>query len=447
MYLKTQKFLIMGVSKSGVAVAKYALSRGAQCYLYEELKNAKIDSAISDLINLGARYIPIEKAESALEIIDILVLSPGVPINHPLAVKAKQMGKRIIGEMEFGFLQFSPLTVAVTGTNGKTTTATLIDSILRESEIDSRLVGNVGVPISGVLGDIDKNSVCVTEVSSFQLESMTAFCPHIACILNISPDHLERHYTMENYIFLKKRIFKNQRESEYTVLNYDDQTVRAFSTQTRAKVVWVSVNEKVDGAYMQNGKLYFYDELIMEASELRLKGLHNISNALFAISSAKLLGVQTEKIVNALKSFKGVKHRVELIAEKQGVSYFNDSKSTNTASTLSAIESMQRPTVLILGGSEKGEEYYELFKKIKQSCVLHTVLTGASRFNMLEQAGKVGYTNITLTGDFNFAVKIASIIAQEGDSVLLSPACASFDLFNGFEERGEAFIKAVENLL
>ncbi len=446
MYLKTQKFLVMGVSKSGVAVTKYAISRGADCYIYEELKNTKIDTSIAELINMGAKFVSPEKAEQVLEIIDVVVLSPGVPINHPLTVKAKQLGKRIIGEMEFGFLQFSPLVLAVTGTNGKTTTATLIDCILRESGLKTQLVGNVGVPITSALGDIEKDTVCVTEVSSFQLESANAFCPHISCVTNIAPDHLERHYNMENYIYLKKRIFKNQRESEYTVLNYDDETVRGFATQTRAKVVWVSVSERVDGAYRSGGKLYYKEEFIMNETDLKLNGAHNVSNSLFAIVYAKLMGVSTECIVNALKSFKGVKHRVELVCEKDGVTYYNDSKSTNTASAISAIESMTRPTVLILGGSEKGEDYYDLFSKIKESVVTEVILTGASRYNMLQQAGKTGYSNITLTSDFNYAIKIAKLLSKQGDNVLFSPACASFDRFSNFEERGEAFVKAVEEL-
>ncbi len=446
MHLKTQKFLIMGVSKSGLAVTKYALEHNADCYIYEELKNAKIDATIAELINLGAKYVSMEKAQATLEIIDVLVLSPGVPINHPLAVRAKQLKKRIIGEMEFGFLQFSPTVLAITGTNGKTTTATLIDCILRENGTKTQLVGNVGVPITSVLNEVDRDTVCVTEVSSFQLESINSFCPHIACVINVAPDHLERHYNMDNYVYLKKRIFKNQRESEYTVLNYDDQTTRTFAEETRGKVVWVSVFEKVDGAYRIGGKLYYKEEFIMEETELRLKGTHNISNALFAIAYAKLIGVSNECIESALKTFKGVRHRVEFVCEKEGVSYFNDSKSTNTASAISAIDSMTKPTVLILGGSEKGEDYYDLFSKIKESPITEIVLTGASRYNMLSQAGKSDCSNITLTNDFNYAVKIAKLFAKEGDNVLFSPACASFDKFSNFEERGDAFIKAVEEL-
>ncbi len=446
MYLKKQKFLIVGISKSGFSATKYALSRGAECYIYEELKNPKIEASMTELTKIGAKALNPESVYQKLNDIDVLVLSPGVPINHPVAVRAKQQSKRIIGELEFGFLQFSPTVLAITGTNGKTTTATLVDVMLREGGLTTQLVGNVGVPITSVLSETDRNTVCITEVSSFQLESVNAFCPHIACITNIAPDHLERHYNMENYIFLKKRIFKNQRESEYTVLNYDDEIVRGFATETKGKVVWFSILERVDGAYRTGGKLYYKDEYIISESEMMLNGEHNVANVLLAIVYAKLMGVNTQAIVTALKTFRGVKHRVELVCEKNGVSYYNDSKSTNTASAISAIGAMKKPTVLILGGSEKGEEYYDLFSKIKESPITEVILTGASRYNMLQQAGKTGYTNLTVTANFLNAIKIASTFAKEGDNVLFSPACASFDSFSSFEERGEAFIKAVKEL-
>ena len=447
MNVKTQKFLILGASKSGCASAEYILANGGVCAVYEELKSQKIEQSIQKLKELGALIIGTEEVEKFLEQTDVLVLSPGVPINHSLAVSAKAKGIRIVGELEFGFNQFNPVNIAVTGTNGKTTTATLIDCILKSAKINSKLAGNVGVPITSLVNETDKNTVFVTEVSSFQLESVNAFCPHIACVLNISPDHLERHYSMENYVFLKKRIFKNQRESEYTVLNFDDQTVKNFFTETRAKTVWVSINGRVDGAYRENGKLYYKGEYVIDEKDLKLYGEHNVYNTLFAIACAKLMGVETNVIATSLQSFKGVKHRMELVAESNGVKYYNDSKATNTASTVVAIKTMREPTVLILGGSEKGEEYNTLFEEIKVSTVKHVVLTGASRYNMLSSAGQVGFTDVTVTANFDFAVKIAKMIASPGDNVLLSPACASFDFFTNYEERGLKFIKLVGEIV
>ena len=230
------------------------------------------------------------------------------------------------------------------------------------------------------------------------------------------------------------------------MLNYDDEIVRDFDKESNAKIIYISLKEKVNGSYKIDKKLYFLNEYIMDVDDLSLKGEHNVFNALFAISIAKLMGVDNSIIIDALKNFKGVKHRMEIVAKKEGITFYNDSKATNTASTIVAIENMKEPTVLILGGSEKGEEYLKLFQKIKTSCVKHVILTGASRLNMLDCAGKVGYSNITVTPDFETAVKITKIISKEGDNVLLSPACASFDCFNGYEERGDTFKSIVEGL-
>ena len=445
MDIKTQKFLVLGISKSGYNVGKYILNRGGSCYIYEENKNPKVDTAIDELLAIGAIKLSSPIDENVLKNIDVVVISPGVPINHEVALKSKQMGKRIISELEFSFMQKMPLIVGVTGTNGKTTTVSFIDAILKNSNRKGLLLGNVGVPVSSKIDEINENTVCITEVSSFQLEASTNLVPHISCILNIAPDHLERHYSMDNYIFLKRRLIKNQRESEYAILNYDDQTVKSSFSETKAKVLWVSLKERVIGAYKVEDKLYFNDEYIMDVNDLSLSGEHNEYNALFSIAVCKLLKIENHIIVEALKKFKGVSHRIEFVKEIDGVRFYDDSKSTNTSSTITAIKSMKTPTILILGGSEKGEKYDKMFEEIKSSPIVHIVLTGASRYNMLESAGKVGFSNVTLTADFSFAVKIAKLCANSGDSVLLSPACASFDSFNNYEERGELFKKLVES--
>ncbi len=447
MYIKRQKFLVLGISKSGSAVADYVLSHGGTCYLYEEKRTDKVLDAISKLVEKGGVVVEKEQGLKAVEIVDIVVISPGVPINHPLAIRTKELGKRLIGELEFAYIAFSPLFIAVTGTNGKTTTVSLLNAILCESGFDCKLVGNSGVPLSSEIGNINKDTVCVTEVSSFQLESVNAFCPHIACVTNLAPDHLERHYTMENYLFLKKRIFKNQKESEYTILNYDDKTVREFATESKGKVVYISLKERVNGAYLENGTLYYNGKYVIDQNQLSLKGEHNVCDALFAIACAQLMGVSTEIAAKVLKEFKGVRHRVELVAEKNGVKFYNDSKATNTASTISALNSMTLPTILILGGSEKGENYQLLFEKIKQSNVRQVILTGVSRKNMAREAEKVGLENLSMISQFDLAVQFACMIARENESVLLSPACASFDCFSSFEERGDTFCKIVETFL
>ena len=445
MYIKNRKFLILGVSKSGIAAAKYLLNGNADCFYYEEMSSEKIRAAKRELNVLGGKEATADNIDAVLSAIEIVVISPGVPINHPVAVRAKSLGKRIIGEFELGFESFIPPFIGVTGTNGKTTTVSLIDAILKTAGVNGKLVGNVGVPITSEL-DGSKDSVYVAEVSSFQLESVTEFHPYISCVLNVSPDHLERHYSMENYIFLKKRIFANQRESDYCVLNYDDETVRSFYPDVKAKVVWVSCEEEVDGAYLKDGALYFKGERITEAADIPLVGWHNVYNVLFAAACTRLLGIAPEVIQKAIKEFKGVPYRTQLIAEINGVKFINDSKSTNTASTMTAVAAAKVPTVLILGGSEKGESYEKLFASIKNSAVKHVVLTGASRRNMLAAADKTEYGDITVCADFDCAVKIAAMMANGGEEVLLSPACASFDAFSNFEERGERFNKIVEEL-
>ena len=446
MNVKNQTFFVLGVSKSGCAVAEHVLAKGGKCYIFDQLDSEKVKTNKNNLLLKGAINVLEENVDQILEIIDVLVVSPGVPINHEIAVKAKRKGKYIIGELEFAYQIKTPLTVAVTGTNGKTTTCTLINEILKKEGLNSFLLGNVGEPVTAKNNEIADDSLCVVEVSSFQLETVNSFCPHISCVLNIAPDHLERHYSMENYVFLKKRIFKNQREGEYCILNYDDLVVRNFDRETRAKTVWVSCREKVNGAYLLDGNLYYKDEIIISENEIVLKGEHNLYNVLFAIGVAKLLGVSNQSIISVLKTFKGVRHRIETVENKDGVTFYNDSKATNVASTLSAVKTMEKPTVLILGGSEKGECFDELFSAIKNSMIKQVVITGATRFKMLESAKKMNYESVSLTPDFESAVKLATILAGSGENVLLSPACASFDCFNGYEERGEKFEKIVRNL-
>lgn len=446
MYIKTQKFFVLGVSKSGFAAASLILERGGTCYIYEELDSPKISAAIAKLLSLGATRVTGETAEEYIEKSDVLVISPGVPINHEIAVAFRAAGKRIVGEAEFGFASLLPPIIAVTGTNGKTTVVSMLKKIFDEAGVKNELLGNVGVPVCSRVNDICENTVCITEISSFQLESFSEFKPHVACITNISPDHLVRHYTMENYVYLKRRILQNLKESEYAVLNYDDETVRSFAEGIRGKTVWVSLKERVNGAYTEGDFFCFNGKKITKITDLPVKGEHNEYDALFAIAAAVLCGISEKDIENALKTFCGVPHRVELVSEINGVKFYDDSKSTNTASALTAIRAMTAPTVVILGGSEKGEKYEALFSAMKNSPVKHAVITGASRFAMFEAARASGIKEVTVTANFRSAVKIAATLACTGDAVLLTPACASFDEFSSYEERGETFKEAIREV-
>ncbi len=439
MLLERQAFLVAGLSRSGVSAAEFLLSRGAKTYLYDDLEEGAVKAAFSALQSKGG--IPLKKEDvfSQIERCDILVLSPGIPVDHPLPVAFKRAGKRILGEAELGVFCLRANLVAVTGTNGKTTTVSLIDEMIRASGRKSIACGNIGKPITSCVDELEEKDFAVAEISSFQLETLTSIQPHIGVVLNLTEDHLNRHYNMENYAYLKRRMLKNQTESEFCVLNYDDKTVRAFSEKTKAKAVYFSLTERVDGGYLEQGTLYYKGERICEESELSLRGAHNTANALASACVAKLLEIKNEVICSVLATFRGVKHRIQTIGEVNGVTFINDSKATNVDSAIKAIESVKGETVLLLGGKDKGYAYEPLIEAIKRSSVVHTVLYGENSFKILSAALKSGYNAVTLCRAFDLAVRIAYLTAREGQNVLLSPASASFDQFTSYEERGERF--------
>lgn len=446
MYLKKDAFLIVGISKSGVSATEFLLNKGAKCYIYDDLANQRVLTEYKRLESLGATVVAKDEITDLLTQIDVVVLSPGVAIDHDIPLKAKKLGKRIIGELELAYLFLKSPIVAVTGTNGKTTTCTMIDGLLKSGGIDSRLCGNIGTPISSIVNSLNDNSVIVAETSSFQLETVNAFTPHVALITNVTPDHLSRHYNMENYLFIKSKVLINLKESEYAVLCYDDPLVAKLGEKTRAKVLYFSTKAQVNGAYVENGKIYFKGKALIDVSQLPVSGEHNLSNFLGALCVAKIMGVSDENIIEGLKSFKGVKHRIQYVETIDGVDFYNDSKATNSDATEKAIESMSKPTVLILGGKDKGLEFTGLFRKIRDSLVKCVVLTGESRYKLLDGARAVGYEKVSLCDDFYTAIELSTLLAKDGDCVLFSPACSSFDKFNDYEQRGDAFIKFVEQL-
>lgn len=445
MYFSKQKFLVFGLSVSGVMAAKKLLSLGAKTYIFDEDASGRVDKAVKELLSLGAEAVT-ENVLSVIKDCDVIVLSPGVRIDHPLLVSAKKAGKRVIGELEFGSLFMRAPMVAVTGTNGKTTTCSMISAILDRAGVKNKLLGNYGVPLTLNGEELGENDVGVVEVSSFQLETVRSFTPHIAVELNVTSDHLDRHYTRENYIFLKSRLLSGLRESEYAVLNFDDETTRSFGAGLKAKVVWFSRKEEVDGAFEKDGAAYYMGEKILDFSEMNLSGDHNRENALAAIAAAKLLEIENEDIARALKEFKGVRHRLETVAEINGVKFINDSKATNVDSTIKALSAMTEPTVIILGGKGKNEDYKPLFEEMKNRGVKCAVLTGEECYKLLEAAKAIKFEPVILCEDFDNAVKISALIAESGDNVLLSPAAASFDRFFNYEERGEEFARIVGEL-
>lgn len=330
----------------------------------------------------------------------------------------------------------------MTGTNGKTTTVSMIEKILSEGGIKAHACGNIGAPMTGFV-NLPETEVAVAEISSFQLETLGSLCPHVGVVLNVTEDHLNRHYNMDNYIFLKSKLLKNSTEAEYAVLNFDDGIVRGFAEKTKARVLYFSVREKVYGAYLENGGLYFCGERILSASDLLTDGLHNIQNALAAIAAAKVMGVSSESIARSLASFKGIRHRIEYVGSADGVKYVDDSKGTNVDATVKAVGCMKEETVLLLGGKDKGYDYDKLFVRLRSSPVVHAVLYGENRFRLFESALRCGFDRITLCADFAFAVRLARMVAERGQTVLLSPASASFDEFASYEERGDKFVAIV----
>ena len=444
MYPKKQKFFVLGLSKSGIAAATFLLEKKAKTYVYDDVVGSEIEERIKQLEEKGAIRVKKDGLMKTAELCDVLVLSPGIPIDHPISVAFRKNGKAVVGETELAARYMRCPMIAVTGTNGKTTTVSMIERILCQEGFNAKACGNIGEPMISFC-DLEQESVAVAEISSFQLETLNSFQPHIAAVLNITEDHLNRHYNMENYVFLKAKLLKNLSGAEYAILNYDDEIVRSFSRKTKATCLYFSVRERVDGAYYQDGALYYYGEKIMEEKELLTGGIHNVQNALCAIICAKLMGVQTQNIVKALSDFRGIKHRVELICEKDGVKYVDDSKGTNVDATIKAVNCMKGNTVLLLGGKDKGYDYDKLFAFLQTSAVTHAVLYGENRWRLLESAQKAEMQNVSLCENMELAVYIAKNTAKSGDTVLLSPASASFDAFSGYEERGDKFAQLVRS--
>ena len=446
MYFKNQKFMVAGMSKSGESSARFLLDRGAEVFVYDDVINDNIIAVMNGLATDGAHIVTAETYADAIGACDILVVSPGIPIDNPLPVAFRKQGKPIIGEEELGALYLRATSIAVTGTNGKTTTVSMMNSVLENAGKNSVACGNIGNPLVGVVEKLDFDDYAVIEISSFQLETLSSLRPHIAVITNISEDHLNRHYNMENYIFLKSKILKTLRESEYAVLNYDDPIVREFANRTKAKPIYFSMQTRINGAYYENGSVYFNGEKYFDVTELTINGVHNAYNALACVAVAGILGLDKKITAQAICAFKGVKHRIQVVREVNGVTYVDDSKGTNVDAALKAAQSMANPTIILLGGKDKGDDYVPLFEGLSTTPVVHAIIYGENRFKMLNAAIKAGFVGFSLCSEFNTAVKIAQFIAKPGQCVLLSPASSSFDSFLNYEERGDAFREIVEKI-
>lgn len=446
MYFKNQKFLVAGLSKSGESSAVFLLDRGAEVYLYDDVVSDNVSAVCEKLEKSGAHTVKAEEFQTIASMCDVLVLSPGIPIDTTLPISFRKQGKAIIGEEELAALYLRATAVAVTGTNGKTTTVSMMNDILNAAGKHSIACGNIGNPLIKEVGNLGFDDFAVIEISSFQLETLSSLRPHIAIITNVTEDHLNRHYNMENYIFLKSKILRNMRESEYAVLNYDDPTVRSFAKNCKAKIIYFSLQSKVDGAYFEDGGLYFKGEKYLDMADMTVGGAHNVYNALACIAASNILGLDKRAVGQAICAFKGIRHRLEKIREVEGVSYIDDSKGTNIDATLKAAQTMTSPTVILLGGKDKGYDYAPLFENLLSTHVIHAVIYGENRFKMLNAAIKSDFVSVSLCSDFETAVRLARFIAKPGQNVLLSPASSSFDSFSNYEERGDVFKSIVEGM-
>jgi UDP-N-acetylmuramoylalanine--D-glutamate ligase len=441
-----KNFLIAGVSASGLSAGRLLLGRGANVFLYDQSPNAELkklcDSGAVDISNYSA-----EKTDNILKQIYLVIKSPGVPPEISIIDRAVCRGLPVISEIELGWYNYKGTVLAITGTNGKSTVTSLVSEIVNQAGHKCNLCGNIGTPFTKYCGD-GFNSFCAVEISSFQLENCYEFKPHISAVLNIAQDHLNRHHSMKNYINAKKRILKNQRKTEYTVLNFDCYNTRQFFENAESEIFWFSGRQKVKGAYIENGNIMFCGEKILHTDELKLIGEHNILNALAAVCFGKILDIKNDDIAKAVSGFKGIAHRLNIAAVKGGVTFYNDSKSTNAHSTLTAVKAMTQKTVLLLGGSDKNENLKPFFKELKKyRKIWHCVLFGQAKERFASEARACGYNDFSLCeGGMQSAVTEAYQICKGEGAVLLSPACASYDEFDNFERRGEKFIQIVNNL-
>jgi UDP-N-acetylmuramoylalanine--D-glutamate ligase len=448
MELKGKKVLVVGLGKSGLAAALFLRRHGAQVTVSDLRSAQALGQEIPSLLEAG---ISVEAGGHGLLTFrrqDLIVVSPGVPLLTPELVQVRNLGLPIIGELELAarFLQGNVL--AITGSNGKTTTTTLCGEIFSAAGLKTVVAGNIGVPVIETVDQSDPGAWSVLEVSSFQLETTESFHPQIAVILNITPDHLDRHGTFENYVTMKEKIFANQTGEDYLILNGDDPVTQQAASRARSQILWFSRSKIVRrGTFLMNGMLMFRPSEqaspipVLPLAEISLKGEHNIENVLAAVCAACVANIPAQVIARAVASFQAVEHRLEFVAAIHGVDYYNDSKATNVDATAKAIASFPGNIHLILGGKDKNSDYTELNALLRAR--VKAVYTIGSAAEKIERQ-IAGVTRVVQAGTLEAAVDQAASQAVAGDVVLLAPACSSFDQFENYEHRGRVFKQAVK---
>lgn len=447
----SQKVLVAGTGISGIAAAKLLLAKGGEVVLYDG--NEKLDAEkIKKNFDEDAKVTVVlgELKRTDLLGVELSVISPGIPMDAPFVAVLDEAGVPIWSEIQLAFHCAKGKLAAITGTNGKTTTTALTGEIMKSFYESVFVVGNIGEPYTAHALETVEDSVTVAEVSSFQLETIMDFRPNVSAILNITPDHLDRHKTMECYIEVKEGITKNQKEGDTCVLNYEDSVLREFGETLKINVVYFSSRQTLKkGYYLDDGKIVYNDGSkvveIVDIRDLKLLGRHNHENVMAAVAISMNMGVPLEKIQEVIKNFEAVEHRIEYVTERFGVKYYNDSKGTNPDAAMQAIKAMPGPTILIAGGYDKHSEFDEWIESFDGK-VRYLVLIGQTRDKIAECAKRHGFTDIMYAEDLLEAVQVCASYANPGDNVLLSPACASWGQFKNFEERGTKFKEYVRSL-
>jgi UDP-N-acetylmuramoylalanine--D-glutamate ligase len=443
-----KEIVIVGMARSGMAAAEFLWKRGARVTVSDNRPPAALQSEIRILNERAIRYEAGGHSMELFDSADLIVVSPGVPLSLPVLRHAAQMGKTLISEIELASRYLRGKVIAITGTNGKTTTTTLIGEILRTGGCPVQVGGNIGTPLVSLVESSAEDTWSVVELSSFQLEAAPTFRPDIAVILNITPDHLDRYASFDAYVQAKLNIFENQITSDFAVLNHEDPNLQKAAAKIRSRVFWFSGNHEVPcGTYAVGGQILFESgkasEQVMRCEEVPLKGRHNIENVAAAITAGRLAGVPSSSIAKSVRNFKAVEHRLEPVAEIKGVHFFNDSKATNVDATIKALEAFESGVILILGGRDKGGDFRTLAPLLQQRAKSVILLGEASDKIRTQLAGIVPMAQAYSMDD---AVMRAFQQAAPGNTILLAPACASFDMFQNYEHRGREFKAAVGRL-
>ncbi|HHX12854.1 MAG TPA: UDP-N-acetylmuramoyl-L-alanine--D-glutamate ligase [Clostridiales bacterium] len=452
MQLRGKKVLVFGAAKSGISATRLLQKLETNVILYDSNTKLKVED-FKDKLDTKDNFqlLTGELTENIINTLDLVILSPGVPIDLVEVKVIKEKNIPIWGEIELAYRNAKGTIIGITGTNGKTTTTYLVGEIMSAYFNDVYVVGNIGNPFTDIALYTTDDSVIIAEISSFQLETIDEFKPEISTILNISQDHLNRHHTMETYIAMKENIAKKQTSKELCILNYEDEILRQIADRLNTKIMYFSSERRLDkGLFLENGTIYYKDEekeqKVCDIRDLKILGKHNYENVMAAVGIALSAGVAMDTIKEAVRSFQAVEHRIEFVETIAGVTYYNDSKGTNPDASIKAVQAMISPTILIAGGYDKGLEFDQWIKSFdkKIKCL---ILLGQTREKIGDTAKKYGFDNIVMVNSLEEAVKVSAKKAVHGDAVLLSPACASWGMFDNYEQRGQLFKEYVRGMV